>query len=176
MLTRLSKVGLLHRPDAEPLANVRRVKLDKGQELWIRFDAHRDDLQGYTAVEVVDTPRSDTAILAAMTAWLAQPIDLKRIPKATQYVLSGAYLADIEKLSKIGASLRKIKTSPDPVVPTLGPGRPCVMFCCANTHAYTQNGDGLAVELVVDESAGDRRWSAKREPGPQKQGTGGKGS
>ena len=84
MLERLKEVGLLHRTDTEPPANARRVKLDKGQELWVRFDTRRDE-EGYMAVEVVDTPRSDAAILAAMVAWLAPPIDFERLVEATRY-------------------------------------------------------------------------------------------
>ena len=38
MLTVLKERGLLLRTDTEPLRNVRKVKLDIGQDLWIRFD------------------------------------------------------------------------------------------------------------------------------------------
>jgi len=118
MLERLKEVGLLHRTDTDPPTNARKVKLDKGQELWVRFDTRRDD-EGYMAVEVMDTPRSDMAILAAITAWLAQPRDFKRILGATRYFLSGAYIAEIEKIGRIGASLRRTRTIGDPVVAIL---------------------------------------------------------
>ena len=119
MLERLKKVGLLHRTDTEPPSNVRKVTLDKKQDLWIRFDTRRDYDEGYTAVEVVDPPRSDTAILAAMTAWLAQPIDFKQIIEATRYVLSGTHMTEIEKIGKIAASLRRTRTSRDLIVASI---------------------------------------------------------
>ncbi len=85
MLGRLREVGLLHRTDAETPVNVRKAKMGRDQEVWIRFDTRRDENRGYMAVEVVDAPRSDKAILAAMVAWLAQPIDLGRLLEAQQF-------------------------------------------------------------------------------------------
>lgn len=83
-LERLAKEGLLHAPDNEPFANVRRVTCSQGgkeQDIWIMFDTRRADA-GYLAVEVVDTPRSDSAILAAMTAVLAEPVDFGQVLEA----------------------------------------------------------------------------------------------
>ena len=100
MLERLREVGLLHRTDTDPPINARKVKLDKGQELWIRFDAHRDD-EGYMAVEVMDTPRSDTAILAAMIAWTARPIDFERLLEARRFVNSRDMRAQEERIEAI---------------------------------------------------------------------------
>jgi len=79
MLEALTEVGLLHTRDAEPPANIRRVRTGGDQELWIRFDTYRA-IEGYMAIDVVDTPRSDAAMLAAMVAWLvAEPIDLRLV-------------------------------------------------------------------------------------------------
>jgi hypothetical protein len=51
MLERLREVGLLHTKDNEALENIRLVKLDKDQVLWLRFDTFKDpdgnDLQLY---------------------------------------------------------------------------------------------------------------------------------
>ena len=80
MLERLREVGLLHTKDNEALENIRLVKLDKDQVLWLRFDTYRE-LAGYMAVEVVDAPRTDAAILAAMIAWGAEPIGFERVLK-----------------------------------------------------------------------------------------------
>jgi hypothetical protein len=71
MLEELSGIGLLHRTDIEPPVNARRVRVGKDQDVWVRFDTNRDPEEGYKVVEVVDAPRSDAAILAAMIAWLA---------------------------------------------------------------------------------------------------------
>ncbi len=112
MLERLRDVGLLHLTDAEPPVNVRKAKLDKEQEVWIRFDTRRDD-EGYIAVEVVDAPRSDTAILAAMTAWLTWPIDFKQLLEAQQFIFSGAYEDEMKRIGSIGATLRRTRLSQD---------------------------------------------------------------
>ena len=105
MLKRLQEVGLLHAPDEEPV-NVRKVKLDKEQELWIRLDAHRNQ-KGYRSVEVMDTPRSDMAILGAMIAWLAEPIDFKRVRAALPYA-SGflRVLSDMEQEERTDATAK----------------------------------------------------------------------
>jgi hypothetical protein len=78
MLKRLGEVGLLHTTDAEAPDNVRLVHLENGQVLWVRFDTWRT-WPGYMAVEVVDAPRTDTAIFAAMVAWGADRFDFERI-------------------------------------------------------------------------------------------------
>jgi hypothetical protein len=89
MLEHFRDVGLLHRMDTEPAPNVRKVRLAQGQDVWIRFDTHRDSGKGYMAVEVVDAPRTDTAILAAMIAWLAKPIDSEQLFEAMRFAASG---------------------------------------------------------------------------------------
>jgi hypothetical protein len=65
MLERLKEVGLIHRTDTEPPSNVRKVTLDKKQDLWIRFDTRRDRDEGYMAVEVVDAPRHGCLVSTA---------------------------------------------------------------------------------------------------------------
>jgi hypothetical protein len=97
-LERLRDLGLLHRIDADAPVNVRKAKVGKEQVVWIRFDTHRDEHRGYTAVEVVDAPRSDTAILAAMMAWLAQPIDFDRLLESLRFFTSGAYEAEKKRI------------------------------------------------------------------------------
>src|SRR5919199_1215398 len=88
MLERLRDVGLVHARDTEPPANVRKVDLE-GQELWIRFDTYRD-LKGYMALDIVDAPRSDAAILAAMVAWLSLPVDFESLLEAQRFLVSPA--------------------------------------------------------------------------------------
>src|SRR5829696_6218921 len=74
MLKELATVGLLHTSEDEVPPNIRKVSIGGEQELWVRFDTYWDD-EGYMAIDVVDAPRSDAAILAAMVAWLvAEPI------------------------------------------------------------------------------------------------------
>jgi hypothetical protein len=94
VLERLRGVGLLHRIDTEPPVNVRKAKMGNGQEVWLRFDTRRDEYQGYMAVEILDAPRSDGAILAAMIAWFTPRIDVERFREARQFVLSGGYAAE----------------------------------------------------------------------------------
>ncbi len=99
-LARLQKVGLLHTPDDEPLVNARRVQWDKEgkvQDLWIRFDTHRTHA-GYMAVEVVDAPRSDPAILAAMTALISQPVDFEQFLEAKRFLHSQDYKVRQKKI------------------------------------------------------------------------------
>ena len=125
MLERLQKVGLLHKTDTEPPDNVRKAKLDGKQDLWIRFDTRRVEDKGYMAVEVVDIPRSDKAILAAMVAYLAQPIDLQRLLEAARFKYSGAYAAESERLyasigmEETGAGLPRIPKDQDLTVEEL---------------------------------------------------------
>jgi hypothetical protein len=99
MLEQLRDVGLLRTPDELP-TNIRKVKWEvegKEQDLWIRFDTYRT-AAGYLALEVVDAPRSDAAILAAMTVMaVAQPIDLKQLGEAMRFVTSPAYKEQREK-------------------------------------------------------------------------------
>ena len=93
MLRRLGEVGLLHTRDNEALENIRLVKLDKDQVLWLRFDTYRD-FAGYMEVEVVDAPRTDAPILAAMVAWGAEPIDFERVLKVIAYKRASQELLD----------------------------------------------------------------------------------
>jgi hypothetical protein len=94
ILERLREVGLLHRTDTETPVNVRKAEVGKGQEARIRFDTRRDEPQGYMAVEVIDAPRSDRAILAAMVAWLSQRTNLKQFRDTQRCYLSGASAAE----------------------------------------------------------------------------------
>jgi hypothetical protein len=143
MLERLTEVGLLHMTDTEPPVNVRKGKLDKEQDLWIRFDTHRVEDKGYMAVEAVDAPRSDKAILAAMIAWLAQPIDFERLLEASQFILSGAYMGEMKRIGRICASLRRTRLNQDIVDGLLGS-----MFfsthrlCWSFLEGYGKNGRG----------------------------------
>ncbi len=98
-LKRLQDVGLLHTPDDEPPVNIRKVKLvkeGKEQELWIRFDTRRTHA-GYMAIDVVDAPRSDAAILAAMTAWVAQRIDFNELLEAMGFLHSRTYEEQVQR-------------------------------------------------------------------------------
>jgi hypothetical protein len=75
---------LLHTTDDELPANVRRARLTskgKVQDVWVRFDTTRDP-RGYMDVEVVEAPRSDAAILAAMVARGMEPMPLERLLSA----------------------------------------------------------------------------------------------
>jgi hypothetical protein len=82
-LERLREVGLLHRTDAEPPSNLHKARVE-GQDLWIRFNTRRTP-QGYKAVEVVDMPKSDRAILAAMVSWVSDPVDFEQLRPALAY-------------------------------------------------------------------------------------------
>ncbi len=117
MLELLRDVGFLHRIDAEPPVNVRKAKLDKEQEVWIRFDTHRVEDKGYMAVEVVDVPRSDKAIFAAVVAGLAQPIDFERLLEASRFILSGDYT---DEMKRIGAVVSRTRVDQDIVDALLG--------------------------------------------------------
>ncbi len=98
VLDELLLLGLSHVRDTEPPENVRRVKVGERQEVWLRFDTYRDD-EGYMALDVVDAPRSDAAILAAMMAFLMKPVERERINRAMAFRSSEAY-ADLDKQSK----------------------------------------------------------------------------
>ncbi len=89
VLDELRYSGLLHRRDVEPPENIRRAKVGNRQEVWIRFDTYRGDA-GYVDVDVVDAPRSDVAILAAMTAFLMEPVDPGQVAEAFRFYSSEA--------------------------------------------------------------------------------------
>lgn len=113
-LKRLEEVGLLHTADTEPPANVRKVEWeakDEAQELWMRFNTHRD-ANGYMAVEVIDATRSDAAILAAMIAYLAQPIDSERLLEAFRFFSSPAGQAQREKIEESMKRMREDQEIP----------------------------------------------------------------
>ena len=63
------------------------------------------------AVEVVDAPRSDAAILAAMIAWLAQPIDVESLLEAQRFRVSPAKKAQDQNIE---ASMKKITEGQEP--------------------------------------------------------------
>ena len=105
MLERLKEVGLLHRTDTKAPSNVRKVRAHKKQDLWIRFDTRREYDEGYMAVEVVEAPRSDTAILAAMVAWLARPIDFEQVLEAQRFLHSPEEKALEEKFEALDQRL-----------------------------------------------------------------------
>src|SRR5215217_6764783 len=115
MLKLLKAVGLLHRTDSEPPVNVRIAKMDKGQVVWIRYDTLRDKRRGYMAVEVMDTPRSDRAILAAMAAWPGRHVDPEQLSDGIRLVLSGHYTAQMKKAA---TALRRVEdpTFADPLL------------------------------------------------------------
>jgi hypothetical protein len=97
MLKELATLGLLHTKEDGAPSNVQKVRLSGEQELWIRFDTRRVD-EGYMAIDVVDAPRSDAAILAAMVAWLvAEPIDLKKVLAASSIENSPEVRARLDK-------------------------------------------------------------------------------
>jgi hypothetical protein len=99
MLKELASVGLLHTREDQAPSNIRKVSLGGEQELWIRFDTYRRAFRGYMAIDVVDAPRSDAAILAAMIAWLAaEPMDLKKGLWAIKAHESPAVQARLEKV------------------------------------------------------------------------------
>ncbi len=97
VLEELLLLGLSHVKDTEPPENIRRVTVGERQEVWLRFDTYRDD-EGYMALDVVDAPRSDAAILAAMMAFLMKPVERERINRAVAFRFSEAY-ADLKKQS-----------------------------------------------------------------------------
>ena len=82
-LERLREMGLVHRTDTEPPGNIRKARVG-GQDLWIRFGTRRTT-QGYKGVEVVDIPKSDRAILAAMVGWVSDPVDFEQLRRAIAY-------------------------------------------------------------------------------------------
>src|SRR4051812_13661374 len=62
----------------------RAVRLSNGQIVWLRDNARREDLtQEYKGVEVFnETPQTDKAIIAAVTALEAKRVDDERLEKA----------------------------------------------------------------------------------------------
>src|SRR5215203_6028557 len=66
--------------------NLHTVKLDNGQEVFISVGTRRSEPGGYLAVEVVDAPSSDKAILAAMSAKTALPTDIERLRQMLRFV------------------------------------------------------------------------------------------
>jgi hypothetical protein len=87
VLTQLATAGLLYEPGSGlSYENARTVKLNDKQALLLTFDTYRDWSTGYMTIDVEDMPRSDTAILAAMTVMGAEPIDLGRLRKVLQYI------------------------------------------------------------------------------------------
>jgi hypothetical protein len=76
----------------EPAQHIRRVKVDERQEVWLGADTYRD-YEGYMAIDVVDPPKSDMAILAAMTAFLINPVNRERVERALEFRLSDAWAA-----------------------------------------------------------------------------------
>jgi len=65
-------------------SNVRSAKLkDSDQVLLVRFDTYRDPM-GYMAVDVLETPKSETAILAAMAVMAAKPVDTSQVHRISQ--------------------------------------------------------------------------------------------
>jgi hypothetical protein len=92
VLKELLHIGPSHIKDSETPDNIRRVKVGDRQGVWLGFDTHRDD-EGYMAVDVVDAPGSDAAILAAMTAFVMRPFDRERVNQALAFRLSEAWAA-----------------------------------------------------------------------------------
>jgi hypothetical protein len=112
VLEELRQTGLLHRRDTEPPENIRKAKIGNRQEIWIRFDTFRDN-EGYMAVDVVDPPRSDAAILAAMTALIIEPVDLQQVVEAIQFLhFPEGLVAPDEVLKTI---VKWLKSNPDNV-------------------------------------------------------------
>jgi hypothetical protein len=74
-------------PRAEPLhTDIYPVKLSDSREvLWLKLNGRRSE-RGYRSVEVLDTPlRTNTSILAALTAVEAQPIDTELLSKVLSH-------------------------------------------------------------------------------------------
>jgi hypothetical protein len=95
-------MGPLHVKDAQPPENIRKVKVGERQEVWLRFDTYRDD-EGYMALDVVEAPKSDAALLAAMTAFMVEPVERERLEQALAFRYSEAW----PTLAKQYETLRK---------------------------------------------------------------------
>src|SRR5215218_1113260 len=80
LLEWLGAVGLLRETagTSSSHGDLRLAKMDRGQLLWVLSDAYRDPT-GYLAVDVLHAPRSNAAILAAMTAGLAEPVNVEQV-------------------------------------------------------------------------------------------------
>src|SRR5918995_917373 len=105
VLEELLSTGLLHRRDTEPPENIRKAKVGNKQDIWIQFDTYRDG-KGYMAVDVVDAPRSDAAILAVMTAFLLEPVDPEELAKAIEFRSSEARTTQEERVEAISKKLQ----------------------------------------------------------------------
>ena len=90
---------MVHKRDAE-LHNVRKVRLREEQEVWVRFDTYRDD-EGYMAIDVVTPPRSDAAILAAIIAYVAEPMEYEQLREARRFVSSADRMALEERIKTL---------------------------------------------------------------------------
>ncbi len=100
-LERLRETGLIHRTDIESPDNIRRIKVDGQQDLWIRFGTRRTT-QGYKVIEVLDSPRTDRAILAAMVAWTCDPVDLEQLrPAMAEWPVSHATAGHIGMIEAV---------------------------------------------------------------------------
>jgi hypothetical protein len=83
LLRRVVEEGMLYGTETESsFSNLRTAKLNNGQMVFVSFGTRRHEPEGYMAVEVVNAPSSDQAILAAMTAKGAFPTDIKRLRQA----------------------------------------------------------------------------------------------
>ena len=89
VLEDLLLLGLSNAREAETPKNIRRVRVGERQEVWLGFDTYRDS-EGYMALDVLDTPVSDAAILAVMTAFLMEPVDRERVSQALAFRFSEA--------------------------------------------------------------------------------------
>src|SRR5215211_2647478 len=87
LLRQVVEGGMLYGTATESsFNNLRTVKLDNGQEVFISVGTRRSEPGGYLAVEVVDAPPSDKAILAAMSAKAALPTDIERLRQMLQFI------------------------------------------------------------------------------------------
>jgi hypothetical protein len=58
---------------------------ESGQTIWIRLDGPRSPERGYREISVSDEPlRTDAAIIAALTALEAKPLDLEALRKVLE--------------------------------------------------------------------------------------------
>jgi len=87
LLRQVVEGSMLYGTAAESsFSNLRTVKLDNGQEVFISVGTRRSEPGGYMAVEVVDAPPSDKALLAAMSAKAALPTDIERLRQMLRFV------------------------------------------------------------------------------------------
>ena len=95
----------MHERDAE-LHNVRKVRVSEEQEVWVRFDTYRDD-EGYMAIDVVTPPRSDAAILAAIIAYVAEPMEFERLREARRFLHSPDRIALEERIEALNKKIHE---------------------------------------------------------------------